>query len=83
MRVYEVILDGVLTADLTDSPVRLQRRNFGGATILSFPVDRDDTLSQVLSMLESLGIGVTAVRQVDHAEDSDGADGAPEQPSRL
>jgi len=83
MRMYEIILDGELTADLTDSPVRLHRRNFGGATILSFPVVRDDTLSHVLSMLESLGIGVTAVRQVDLAEDADGADGAPEQPSRL
>jgi len=89
MRMYEIILDGELTADLTDSPVRLQRRNFGGATILSFPVVRDDTLSLVLSLLESLGIGVTAVRQVDDAEnagdagDAGDADGAPEQPSRL
>ena len=86
MRMYEIILDGELTADLTDSPVQLQRRNFGGATILSFPVVRDDTLSLVLSLLESLGIGVTAVRQVDDAEnagDAGDADGAPEQPSRL
>jgi len=89
MRMYEIILDGELTADLTDSPVRLQRRNFGGATILSFPVVRDDTLSHVLSMLESLGIGVTAVRQVDDAgdagdaDDADEADDAPERPSRL
>ncbi len=68
MRVYEVILDGELAADLTDSPVPLQRRNIGGATVLSFPVGPDDTLSLVLSLLESLGIGVTAVHQVDDAD---------------
>ena len=68
MRVYEIILDGELAADLTDSPVPLQRRNIGGATVLTFPVGPDDTLSLVLSLLESLGIGVTAVRQVDDAD---------------
>ena len=78
MRVYEIMLDGQLAADLTDSPVPLQRRNTGGATILSFPVVPDDTLSLVLSLLESLGIGVTAVLQVD----DDDAD-APDQPSGI
>jgi len=67
MLVYEIVLDGELATDLTDSPVSLERRNSGGATILSVPVVKDDTLSSVLSLLESLGIGVTAVRQVDDA----------------
>ena len=44
MRVYEIILDGELAADLTESPVPLQRRNTGGATVLTFPVGPDDTL---------------------------------------
>ncbi len=36
MRVYEVILDGVLATDLTDSPVPLRRHDTGGATVLRF-----------------------------------------------
>ena len=68
MREYEVILDGELATDLTDSPVPLQRRNIGGATILRFPMVPDDTLSRVLSLLESLGIGVTAVHQVEDVD---------------
>jgi hypothetical protein len=65
MLIYEVILDGELATDLTESPVPLKRRDVGGATVLSFPVVPDDTLSLVLSLLESLGIGVTAVHQVE------------------
>lgn len=65
MLVYEIVLDGELAADLTDLPVSLERRNSGGATTLTIPVVHDDTLSSVLSLLESLGIGVTAVHQVD------------------
>jgi len=72
MRVYEVILDGELATDLTDSPVPLQRHNIAGATILRFPMGPGDTLSRVLSLLESLGIGVTAVHQV--GEDGPGHD---------
>ena len=74
MRVYEVILDGELATDLTDSPVPLQRHNIAGATILRFPMGPGDTLSRVLSLLESLGIGVTAVHQV---EDVDAGRDAP------
>ncbi len=75
MLVYEVVLDGELATDLTDSPVPLERRDSGGATTLRFPVVHDDTLSSVLSLLESLGIGVTAVRQVDdEGDDRDHAD---------
>jgi hypothetical protein len=65
MQVYEIVLDGELATDLTDSPVSLERRNSGGATILITPVVHADTLSSVLSLLESLGIGVTAVHQVE------------------
>ena len=68
MLMYEVILDGELATDLTESPVPLQRRNIGGATVLSFPVVPDDTLSLGLSLLESLGIGVTAVHQVEDVD---------------
>lgn len=65
MLVYEIVIDGELATDLTDSSVSLERRNSGGATILRIPVVHHDTLSRVLSLLESLGIGVTAVQQVE------------------
>jgi len=72
MLVYEIVLDGELATDLTDLPVSLERRNSGGATTLRIPVVHDDTLSSVLSLLESLGIGVTAVHQMEVGARSDG-----------
>ena len=64
MQRYEIVLDGELTADLPDlgSPVR--RRDSGQATILSLSAGDPDALGRTLDLLESLGIGVTAIHTV-------------------
>jgi hypothetical protein len=65
MRLYEIVLDGELTADLSDSVGPLTRRQEGGATVLSVPVSEPETLARVLGLLESLAIGVTAMQEVE------------------
>jgi len=65
MRIYEIVLDGELTADLSDSAVPVQQRQEGGSTVLSFAAPDPDTLARVLGLLESLGIGVTAMQELD------------------
>lgn len=65
MRIYEIVLDGELTADLSDSVGQLPRRQEGGSTVLSVPAPDPETLARVLSLLESLGIGVTAMQEVE------------------
>ena len=77
MQRYEIVLDGELTADLPGlgSPVR--RRDSGQATILSVSAGDPDALARTLELLESLGIGVTAIHQVPEADaDEDAVDPA-------
>ena len=64
MQVYEVVVDGQLSADLADALGTIPRRDVGGATVLSLPTADPEALSRVLALLETLGIGVTAVHQV-------------------
>lgn len=68
MQVYEVVVDGELSADVVDSLGPIPRRDVGGATVLSLPVGDPDALARVLASLETLGIGVTAVHQVGHPD---------------
>ena len=65
MRIYEIVLDGQLAVDLSDSVGLLPRREEAGSTVLTVPASAPQTLAQVLDALESLGIGVTAMRQVE------------------
>ncbi|WP_324143922.1 hypothetical protein [Intrasporangium sp.] len=62
---YEIVLDGELAADFVDASLPFERRNSQGATILSVPTMDPDTLAVTLELLESLGIGVTAIRPVE------------------
>jgi hypothetical protein len=66
MQVYEIVLDGELTTDLSDSLGPLPRRQEGGATILTVPLPDAEALARILGLLESLGFGVTAMHQVEH-----------------
>ena len=61
---YEIVLDGELAADFEDPGLPFQRRNSEGATILSVPTQDPEALAVTLELLESLGIGVTAIRPV-------------------
>jgi hypothetical protein len=74
MQVYEIVVDGQLSADLADALGPIPRRDVGGATVLSLPKADPDALRRVLAVLETLGIGVTAVHQV-------GAPGSPLDPA--
>jgi hypothetical protein len=65
MRVYEIVVDGELTSDLHTSSGPVGRRQEGGATVLSVPVADKATLEEVLGLLEALGIGITAMSEVD------------------
>ena len=67
MQVYEVVVDGELSADVVDSLGPIPRRDVSGATVLSVSMDEPDALARVLALLETLGIGVTAVHQVGRA----------------
>jgi hypothetical protein len=66
MRIYEIVLDGQLAADLSDSVGLVPRREEAGSTVLSVPASDPATLARVLDALETLGIGVTAIRQLEH-----------------
>ena len=71
---YEIVLDGELAADFVDASLPFERRNSHGATILSVPTMAPDALAVTLELLESLGIGVTAIRPVeDHGPGRDPA----------
>jgi hypothetical protein len=61
---YEIVLDGELTSDLPASVGQIARRQERGASVLSVPVGEKATLERVLGLLESLGIGITAIREV-------------------
>jgi hypothetical protein len=65
MRMYEIVLDGELTSDLPASVGPITRRQERGATVLSVPVGEKATLEGVLGLLESLGIGITAMTEVE------------------
>jgi len=75
MQVYEIVVDGELSADLADSLGPIRRKDVGGATVLSVTMDEPDALARVLALLETLGIGVTAVHQVGDAGPGDDPDG--------
>jgi len=75
--VYEIVLDGELAADFVDASLPFERRNSHGATILSVPTLDPAALAVTLELLESLGIGVTAIRPVDDTG-SDRGSAAPE-----
>jgi hypothetical protein len=64
MQLYEVVVDGQLSADLADALGPIPRREVAGATVLSLPTADPDALPRVLAVLERLGIGVTAVHRV-------------------
>ncbi len=65
MRMYEIVLDGELTSDLPASAGAVGRREEGGATVLTVPVTSRATLEEVLGLLEGLGIGITAMSEVE------------------
>jgi hypothetical protein len=65
MRMYEIVLDGELTSDLPASVGEVVRRQERGASVLSVAVGEKATLGAVLGLLESLGIGITAMREVE------------------
>ncbi|TQM57967.1 hypothetical protein [Humibacillus xanthopallidus] len=65
MRMYEIVLDGQLTSDLPASVGEVVRRQERGASVLSVPVGEKATLDAVLGLLESLGIGITAMKEVE------------------
>jgi len=67
MQVYEIVLDGELSADVADSLGPISRRDVDGATVLSVPMSDPDALARVLAMLETLAIGVTAMHRVAQA----------------
>jgi hypothetical protein len=71
--VYEIVLDGELAADFVDASLPFQRRNSQGATILSVPTLDPAALAVTLELLESLGIGVTAIRPVDDSGSGHGS----------
>ncbi|WP_353508902.1 hypothetical protein [Intrasporangium sp.] len=64
MPVYEIVLDGELAADFVDASLPFERHDSHGATILSVPTLDPAALAATLEVLESLGIGVTAIRPV-------------------
>ena len=55
MQVYEIVVDGELSADLADALGPIPRRDVGGATVLSLPTADPDALPRVLALLETLG----------------------------
>jgi hypothetical protein len=65
MRTYEIVLDGVLTSDLPAPAASFTRRQHRGATVLSVPVPDAAALESVLALLESLGIGITAMTELE------------------
>jgi len=75
MQVYEIVVDGELSTDVADSLGPIRRRDVGGATVLSVTMDEPDALARVLAILETLGIGVTAVHQLGHAGPADDGPG--------
>ena len=83
MRIYEIVLDGQLAVDLSDSVGLLPRREEAGSTVLSVPASAPQTLAQVLDALESLGIGVTAMRQVEEPGKEPVRESAPTFPMRA
>ena len=67
MRIYEIVLDGELTADLSDSvgqPVP-RRQTAMERPSSAFPRRIPTTLAGSWRLLESLGIGVTAMQEVE------------------
>ena len=68
MQRYEIVLDGELTADLPDLGSPIRRRDSGQATILSVSAGDREALGRTLDLLESLGIGVTAIHQVTETD---------------
>jgi len=75
MQVYEIVVDGRLSAGVADSLAPMERRDVVDATILRLPRSDPDALARALALLESLGIGVTAVR----VEGEDEPDAEPGQ----
>jgi hypothetical protein len=73
MRIYEIVLDGELTSDLLASVGPIHRREERGATVLSIPVEDRPTLEDVLGQLESLGIGITAMTEVEDPPKTSGS----------
>jgi hypothetical protein len=68
MQRYDIVVDGELTADLVDPGLPLRCRNSDGATIVSVPALDPGVLGRTLHLLESLGIGVTAIHKVEDVE---------------
>jgi len=77
MKRYDIVIDGELTADLLDPGLPLRRRKSGRATVVSVDAVDAGVLGRTLELLESLGIGVTAIHKV---EDTDGLTEAQEIP---
>jgi hypothetical protein len=69
MQRYDIVIDGELTADLVAPGLPMRRRNGDRATILSVPALDAGALGRTLQLLESLGIGVTAINKVEDADD--------------
>lgn len=76
MQRYEIVLDGELTGDLPGLGSPIRRRDSGQATILSVSAGDPDALGRTLDLLESLGIGVTAIHQVPDTGQDAGQDAA-------
>lgn len=65
MRVYELVLDGKLSADVADSHGPIPRRDVGNSTVLSVPATGCDALAHALALLQDLGIGLLGMQMVD------------------
>ncbi|WP_374969215.1 hypothetical protein [Terrabacter sp. BE26] len=75
MQRYDIVIDGELTADLLDPALPLRRRKSGRATVVSVDAVDAGVLGRALALLESLGIGVTAIHKVEVAGGAEDADG--------
>ncbi|GAA2039576.1 hypothetical protein GCM10009740_35470 [Terrabacter terrae] len=76
MQRYDIVIDGELTADLLDPALPLRRRKSGRATVVSVDAVDAGVLGRALALLESLGIGVTAIHKVEDASGGGGAEDA-------
>jgi hypothetical protein len=80
MPMYEIVIDGEVSHVLGDSFEPLHHREEHGATVLSVPGSDPQSLADVLEVLESLGIGVTAVRQLKESRGAADVSDVPDVP---
>lgn len=65
MQVYEIVLDGKLSADIMDVHGPLSRRDVGNVTVLRVSATDGEALARALTLLQDLGFGMLALQVVD------------------